>query len=488
MTTPTPEVVIAGAGPTGLMLAAELKLAGVEVLLIERRASQAVEGSRAGGLHVRTMEVLDQRGVLERFVSAGQRAQAASFGAMPLDLSDFPSRHPFVLALWQDKFEQLLAQWVLDELAVPIVRSREVTGFTQHAAHVDVAVSDGSTVRAQYLVGCDGGRSLIRKAANIDFAGWDASVSYILAEARVATPPPYGLRRNAQGVQAIGKLDDHGRVRVVLIDRELKAGETPTLDELKVALTDVYGSDFGVHDVTWISRFTDASRQAVKYCEGRVLLAGDAAHVHSPAGGQGLNLGVQDAVNLGWKLAQVVKGTSHDSLLDTYQAERHPVGARVLKLSMAMTALQRGDDRANALRDVVTELSQTTDGRRLLGGMISALDVRYAAAPDAHPLVGRRMPDLELADGKRVFSLLHRARPVALSFGAPRPASFEPWAGRVQWLDARYEGAWVLPVIGGVAAPRAVLVRPDGHVAWAATDGDAGLVDALTTWFGDAKP
>ncbi|MFT3710123.1 MAG: FAD-dependent monooxygenase [Archangium sp.] len=470
-------VVIAGGGPTGLMLAAELKLARVDVVIVERRTSQELEGSRAGGLHSRTIELFDQRGVAERFVTAGTKTQAASFGATPLDLSDFPTRHNYVLALWQDKFEKILAQWVLEELAVPILRGREVSDFTQHDSHVEVSLSDGTKLSAAFLVGCDGGRSVIRKKAGIDFAGWDASVSYILAEARLASDAPWGLRRNAQGVQAIGKLDDTRRVRIVLIDREVKHGDHPTLDELKAGLVDVYGSDFGIHDPTWISRFSDTSRQAAKYREGRVLLAGDSAHIHSPAGGQGLNLGVQDAVNLGWKLAQVVHGTSQPDLLDTYQAERHPVGARVLKSSMAMTAANRGDDRTNALRDLIGELSKTNEGRRMLGGMISALDLRYELG-DGHALLGRRMPDLALDGGTRVFSLLHRAKPLLLDFAGTL-------AGSPFRVDARFSGAIELPVIGKVATPSAVLVRPDGHVAWVGEQGSSvGLREALTKWFG----
>ena len=322
--------------------------------------SQDLAGSRAGGLHSRTIEVLDQRGIADRFLSQGKVMQVAGFAMIPLDISDFPTRHNYGLALWQNHIERILAAWV-DELAVPIYRGREVTGFAQDDTGVDVELSDGRSLRAKYLVGCDGGRSLIRKKAGIDFPGWDPSVSYLIAEVEMTEEPAWGIRRGEKGINALGKLEDGKRVRVVLIEPHVRQGDEPTLDDLREALIAVYGTDFGVHNVTWLSRFTDMARQAASYRERRVLLAGDAAHVHSPAGGQGLNIGVQDAVNLGWKLAQVVNGTSPESLLDTYQAERHPIGARVLKNTMAQTALNRGDERTKALRETMSELLE--DGR-----------------------------------------------------------------------------------------------------------------------------
>jgi hypothetical protein len=266
------------------------------------------------------------------------------------------------------------------------------------------------------------------------------------------------------------------------------AGQTaePTLRDLSEALVAVWGTDYGVHSPTWISRFTDMTRQAASYREGRVLLAGDAAHVHYPVGGQGLNVGVQDAVNLGWKLAQVVRGTSPESLLDTYQAERHPVAARVLQNTMAATALLRSDARVDALRDVLADLLSLDEPRKRLAGAISGLDIRYDLG-DGHPLLGRRMPDLDLvtADGPlRVFTLLHDARPVLLDLGEPGGLDIAPWADRVRVIDAEHVGVWELPVEGAVPAPIAVLVRPDGHVAWVGDHDHAGLPEALTNWFG----
>lgn len=478
-------VVIAGGGPTGLMLAAELSLSRVDVVVVERRAGPGLAGSRAGGLHSRTIEVLDQRGVADRFLSQGRVAQVAAFGMTTLDISDFPTRHNYGLALWQDRIERVLGDWV-SELLVPIHRGCEVIGFSQDDTGVDVALGDGRSLRAEYLVGCDGGRSLVRKKAGIDFAGWDASTTYLIAEAEMTDEPPVGIRRSEKGVNGIGKLDDGKRVRVVLCEPEVREGDEPTLSDLREALIALYGTDYGVRDVTWLSRFTDSARQAVSYRDRRVLLAGDAAHVHSPAGGQGLNIGVQDAVNLGWKLAQVVKGTSPETLLDTYQAERHPIGARVLESTLAQTAINRGDERTRALREAMSELLALDEPRKIYAGRMSGLDIRYDLGA-GHALLGRRMPDLDVetdSGPRRVFTLLHEVRPVLLNLGEPGALDIAPWADRVKRLDARYTGVWELPVLGAVAAPTAVLIRPDGYVAWVGVGTDRGLRDALTTWFG----
>jgi len=477
-------VVIAGGGPTGLMLAGELALAGVDVAIVERRASQDLNGSRAGGLHSRTIEVLDQRGIADRFLSQGTVIQAAHFSRIPLDISDFPSRHPYALGLWQDRIEETLACWV-GELGVPVYRGREVTGFARDDGGVDVELSDGR-LRAEFLVGCDGGRSLIRKAAGIEFPGWDPTTSSLVAEAEMGEEPEWGSRRDDKGIHELRKLEDSGRVRVLV--REQQAGQTgePTLDDLSQAITAVWGSDYGLRGATWIFRFTDVTRQAACYRDRRVLLAGDAAHVHSAIGGQGLNTGVQDAVNLGWKLAQVVSGTSPESLLDTYHAERHPVAARVLRNTMAQTALTRSGERIDALRDTMAELLGMDEPRKRIAAMITGLDIHYDLG-EGHPLLGRRMPDLDLvtAGGPlRVFTLLHQARPVLLNLGQPGGFDITPWADRVQSVDAHHVGTWELPVLGAVTAPAAVLIRPDGYVAWAGDRTYLGLPGALTTWFG----
>lgn len=479
---------IAGGGPTGLMLAGELALAGVDVAIVERRPNQDLPGSRAGGLHARTIEELDQRGIAERFLSQGQKMQVAGFAFIPLDISDFPIRHNYGLALWQKHIERILAGWV-EELPVRFYRSREVTGFKQDDTGVDVEVSEGGPLRAEYLVGCDGGRSLVRKTAGIEFPGSDPTVSHLLAEVELAQEPKWGMHNDAVGLHGLTKMEDGRTVRVMVTERQIGSGSEPTLRELSEALISVYGSDYGVHSPTWLTRFTDMTRQAASYRAGRVLLAGDSAHIHYPAGGQGLNIGVQDAVNLGWKLAQVVKRISPESLLDTYQAERHPVAARVLQLTMAQVALRRPDDRTKALKETVTELLRMEEPRKRFAAIMSGLDVCYPLG-DGHPLLGRRMPDLDLvtAEGpRRVFTLLHRARPVLLQLGEPGGFDLAPWKDRVESVEATYAGAWQPPASGAVAAPTAVLIRPDGYVAWVGERSHAGLREALTTWFGPAR-
>jgi 3-(3-hydroxy-phenyl)propionate hydroxylase len=479
-------VLIAGGGPTGLMLAGELALAGVDVAIVERRATQDLAGRRAGGLHARTLEVLDQRGIAARFVSQGQVYRAAGFGMIPLDISDFPSRHNYLLGLTQKHIERILAEWV-GELSVTAYRGREVTGFAQDYTGVDVAVSDGTTLRADYLVGCDGGRSVIRKTAGIDFPGWEATTSWLIAEAEWAEEPAWGFRADAVGHHALGKTENPKTVGIVLTEPRLESDSEPTLHDVTAALIAVYGTDYGIHSPTYVSRFTDMTRQAAVYRDRRVLLAGDAAHVHPPMGGQGLNIGVQDAVNLGWKLAQVVKRTSPDSLLDTYHAERHPIGARVLRNTMAQVAIRRMDERTTALSAIVAELLKLNEPRRHLAAEMSGLDVHYDLGA-GHPLLGRRMPDLDLvtANGPlRVFALLHAARPVLLNLGERGAVDVSPWADRVQSVDAGYAGTWELPALGTVPAPEAVLIRPDGHVAWVGDRTQTGLADALTKWFGE---
>jgi 2-polyprenyl-6-methoxyphenol hydroxylase-like FAD-dependent oxidoreductase len=478
-------VLIAGGGPTGLMLAGELALAGVDVAIVEQRATHGLSGSRAGGLHSRTIEVLDQRGIADRFLSHGQRTPAAGFSLIPLDISDLPTRHNYVLGLWQSHIERILAGWV-GELAVTTYRGRQVTGFVQDDTGVEVALSDDSTLRAEYLVGCDGGRSLVRKAAGIDFPGWDPTTSSLIAEVELAEEPEWGIRRDSLGLHGLSRMDDGGPVRVMVTERHAVARAEPTLHELSEGLIAVYGTDYGVHSPTSISRFTDTTRQAAAYRDRRVLLAGDAAHVHPPDGGQGLQTGVQDAVNLGWKLGQVIGGLSPETLLDTYHAERHPVAARVLRTTMAQTALRRPDERTGALRDIVSELLGMDEPRRHFAALMAGLDIHYDLG-DGHPLLGRRMPDLDLvtADGpQRVFSLLHDARPVLLALDESSGLDVTPWESRVRLVAAEYEGVWELPVLGMVPTPAAVLIRPDGYVAWVGDGTPEGLQDALRAWCG----
>jgi len=476
------DVVIVGSGPTGLMLAAELRLAGVEALVLERRESQELAGSRGGGIHSRTLELLDQRGIVDRFLAEGKTLQTATFGNTPLDLGALPTRHPYTLALFQNHIERLLLQWV-EELGVKVRRGAEVTGVEADDGGADVQLAAGGPVRARYVVGADGGRSVVRRSAGITMVGPDATRSSLIAEVKVAGEPEQQGKVDARGIHGLYPMGD-GMVRVVVTEALLGPATEPTLEDLRQALTDVFGTDFGVHSPTWLSRFTDATRQAESYRKGRVLLAGDAAHVHSPTGGLGIGLGVQDAVNLGWKLGQVVRGSSGEELLDTYHAERHAAGARALKYTMAQSLFQKADPRQEALRDLLGEVLRVDGAGTPIAALVSGLDVAYDVGA-GHPLLGRRMPDLDIAttDGTtRVYGLLHRGRPVLLEFGGQELGT--PAKGRVHYVAATYDGEWQLPVVGAVAAPRAVLVRPDGYVAWVGDGTADGLAGALDTWCG----
>lgn len=481
------DVVIVGAGPTGLMLAGELALAGVEVQVLERRTTAALVGTRARGFHARTIEILDQRGIAERFLAAGRTVPRLAFGSMPLEIGDLPTRHPYTLGLGQAGIEEILGGWV-EELGVPVRRGVEVTGVSQDDAGVDVHLAGGTPVRAAYVVGADGGRSVVRSAVGIELVGAEPTRSHLIAEVRVTEETPAGIRLDEIGIHALSAMPE-GTTGIVVTEQQLSLAPEPTLPELSAALVAAFGSDFGAHDPRWMSRFTDATRQAVDYRRGRVLIAGDAAHVHPPTGGQGVGLGIQDAVDLGWKLAQVVGGVSPDSLLDTYRAERHPATARVLRNVMAQASLQRGDARTEALRAMLAELMADDGARARMVGLLTGLDVAYDLG-EGHPLLGRRMPDLDLgtADGPtRVFALLHEARPVLLDLGSGG-LDLGAWADRVRLVRAAYDGPWELPVLGSVPAPDAVLIRPDGHVAWVGDGTPAGLVEALTTWFGRPDP
>ncbi|MEU9808104.1 FAD-dependent monooxygenase [Mycobacterium sp. NPDC050853] len=479
-------VVIAGGGPTGLMLAGELALAGIDVAVLERRGSHEEAGSRAAGVHSRTIEVFDQRGIADRFLSQGMTGQVTHFSGIFMSIEDFPTRHPYALGLLQHYTEKTLAAWIA-ELGVPIYYDVEVIGFNQDDAGVNVELADGRAMRGHYLIGCDGGRSTIRKASGIGFPGHDPSCSAMLVDAEITEQPlEFGLLRKP-GQSFLGILPfEEGWCRLVFSTDLSRLGIEPTLAEAKEALIAIAGTDFGIHSPRWMSRFSDMTRQADRYRDRRLFLAGDSAHIHFPFGGQGLNTGVQDAVNLGWKLAAVIKGEAPDSLLDTYHSERHPVAERVLHNTMAQTPLSDAGPRMDALRDIVAELLAMDEPRKRIAGMMSGLDIHYGLG-EGHPLLGRRMPDLDVAtaDGlTRVYPFLHTARPVLLNFGAPGQLSIDGWADRVQLIDAKYTGIWELPVLGEVAAPDAVLVRPDGYVAWVGDGSDTGLAEALTRWLG----
>lgn len=479
------DVVIAGAGPTGLMLAGELALAGADVAVVERRTDRDLVGSRAGGMTPRTIEVLDQRGIADRFLHEGTIGQNGHYAGLFFDVSDLPTRHNYGLGLLQYRVETILADWVT-ELGVPVHYTREVTGFAQDDSGVDAAVSDGTTLRAGYLVGCDGGHSAIRKAAGIAFPGWEPSTSCVVADVDMEGEPPWGLHRHGE-FHSFFTFDGEDTVRVMVTEplAEKNTAE-PTLVDLSEALIAARGTDYGLRSATWISRFTDATRQAAAYRAGRVLLAGDAAHIHFPIGGQGLNTGIQDAVNLGWKLARVARGEAGGKLLDTYHAERHPVAARVLHNTMAQTALNGPGERIDALRDTMSELLGMHEPRTRIAAMMCGLDIHYDLG-EGHSLLGRRVPDLDLhtpSGPARLFTLLHQAHGVLLKFGGQAwDFDIAPWSDRVSIFDVHYSGVWELPVISEVAAPDAVLVRPDGYVAWVGDGSTAGLPDALDRWF-----
>ncbi|RDI65200.1 FAD-dependent monooxygenase [Nocardia pseudobrasiliensis] len=491
-------VLIAGAGPTGLMLACELRTAGVDVVLLDRLGERGGE-SRAAGLHPRSIEVLDQRGILDRFLAEGRPIQAGHFSGIRLDFSGLPTRYPHTLLLMQYRVERLLEQRAA-EFGVRVRWSSEVIGLAQHDDGVEVTVrgpAGTETLTADYLVGCDGGHSSVRKLAGIEFPGTDATLTSILADVEIPSPPAemiFQQRRKNGSFSIFGFEPGWYRVITNEYDRVIDRHAPVDIEDLRHSLIRIAGTDFGIHSPRWVSRFHDAARQADRYRVGRVLLAGDAAHIHFPAGGQGQNLGIQDAVNLGWKLAAVATGSAPHTLLDTYEAERHPVAARVLRNTRAQTALGRPGAHTTDLRETFETLVGFGNVNTYLGGMISALDIHYPLG-DAHPLLGRRMPDLDLktADGEiRTFTLLHAARPVLLDLGhsgdLAAPAS--GWSDRVDLVTARCEQTRTpLPDIGAIELPAAVLIRPDGHVAWAATSLDidtATLPAALAAWFGPA--
>jgi len=486
----TTQVVIAGAGPTGLMLAAELRLAGIEVVVLDGLPARTGE-SRAGGIHARTMEVFDQRGLLERLLLHGRPIQAGHFAGLGLDFTDFATRYPCTLAIVQADIERELDQYAAG-LGAPVRWGTPVLGFGQDATGVEVEIGGprGGRIRCAYLIGCEGGRSTVRKLAGIGFGGTDATMTGMLADVELAEPPAeaaiFSRRRGPGDYSVLQFQPGWYRLIVQRHDRVLDRTAEPTFEDFRDSFREIAGTDFGMHSPRWVSQYGDAARQADRYRADRVLLAGDAAHIHYPAGGQGLNMGVQDAVNLGWKLAAVLRGEASDVLLDSYETERHPIAARVLHNTRAQTALARPGAHADALRETFAGLIEIDDVRAQLGLMISALDIRYDLKGD-HPLIGRRVPDADLTT-TRVHKLLVAGRPVLLSLNGAVAPSVEGWADRLDHVAADCEASyWSVPGVGDISTPATLLIRPDGYVAWAADGpGDDGLSDALSTWLGAA--
>lgn len=471
------DVIVAGGGPTGLMLAAELRLHGVRTLVLEKE-SEPTRVVRALGLHARSIEVMDQRGLLERFLALGRQYPLGGFFAgirkpAPVRLD---TSHPYVLSIPQPVTERLLNEHAT-ELGVEIRRGHELVGLSQDDEGVGVELADGTRLRSRYLVGCDGGRSTVRKLLGIGFPGEPSRVDTLLGEMAVAESQETMTAVMAEvhktqvrfGAMPLGD----GVYRVVVPAATVAEDRSvpPAFEEFKQEMRATAGTDFGVHSPRWLSRFGDATRQAERYRSGRVLLAGDAAHIHPPTGGQGLNLGIQDAFNLGWKLAAEVGGWAPEGLLDSYAAERHPVAADVLSNTRAQMELMSTEPGPQAVRRLVSELMDFEEVSRYLIEKIIAIRVRYDFG-DGHDLLGRRLRDVTLKRG-RLYELTHGGRGLLLD--QTGRLSVAGWADRVDH---------VVDVSEELDVP-AVLLRPDGHVAWVGDD-QADLVDRLPTWFGAA--
>ncbi|MEV0251864.1 FAD-dependent monooxygenase [Nocardia sp. NPDC050712] len=497
------QVVIAGAGPTGLMLAAELRLGGVDVLVVERRESGTVGESRAPGINARSVEILTQRGLAPEFLSLGKVMPGVLFSGIPMAPQDLDPDWPSALILPQHQTERILTNHAV-ELGARFAWSTSVVDLHQDEHGVEVRVDGPSgphTIHAEYLVGADGGHSAVRRLCDAPFPGDEPVSWWVVGDVALDSPPDgrgvFG-RNEKIGTYQISRAEP-GWFRLSMMRATPPVDRTApvTLGELREVMLDGLGTDYGLSGARWMSRFSDGFRQITDYRHGRVFLAGDAGHTHSPIGGQGLNLGIQDALNLGWKLAAVLNSGAPETLLDTYHQERHPIAATVLQLTKAQTALIKPGAQNDALRAVVTDMLAVPETCLHLSGILSGLNLRYPLG-GGHPLIGRRMPNLTVATDQhttQVFDLLRPARPLLINLGSDRltgvPAA---WADRVDYLEARLDPAfttsWNLPVYGEIPSCDAVFVRPDGYVAWVdPTDApctDRSLTEALEHWLGAA--